>query len=314
MTKKYELTDNTKEILGHTLHQIKALKSFGNVKKGDLGGWIEDYRNLSQSGNAWIYDNAQVFDYAQIIDNAKVFDNVKVWDNAQVCDNARVYGDARIEDHARVYDNAQVYDNAWVYNNAHVYDNAIVRGHANIYDHAIVYGKAWVYDDTGVWGCASISGKAKVYGDAHVYDHAKVHGNAIVCGYAHVCGNTHVYDNAKVYGDSILQGRINIREDDDIKDKYSYLIFNNTWSSGRQFVYVLSNQHWHVGCFDGTGEELINKAYKDSELSGKMYEMYVHFAEQAVKTQAKIQQQRQSHKKFSLWLDSYPSWRYWLGL
>lgn len=47
MTKKYELTDNTQEILGHVLHQIKALKSFGDVKKGDLGGWIEDYSNLS---------------------------------------------------------------------------------------------------------------------------------------------------------------------------------------------------------------------------------------------------------------------------
>ena len=26
------------------------------------------------------------------------------------------------------------------------------------------------------------------------------------------------------------------------------------------------------------------------------------------------QQQQQPHKKFSLWLDSYPSWRDWLGL
>ena len=38
MNAKYELTNTTKDILGHTLHQIKALKSFGDVKKGDLGG------------------------------------------------------------------------------------------------------------------------------------------------------------------------------------------------------------------------------------------------------------------------------------
>ena len=63
------------------------------------------------------------------------------------------------------------------------------------------------------------------------------------------------------------------------------LNFKNTWSSGREFVYVLSNQRWHVGCFDGTGEELIKKAYQDSERSGKMYELYVRFAEQVVKTQ-----------------------------
>ena len=66
MDNKYELTDNTKEVLGHTLHQIKALKDFSNVKKGDLGGWIEDYHNLSQLGNAWLYDDAKVFDNAYI--------------------------------------------------------------------------------------------------------------------------------------------------------------------------------------------------------------------------------------------------------
>jgi len=39
--KKYELTDETKELQGKTLHRIKALKDFGNVRAGDLGGWIE---------------------------------------------------------------------------------------------------------------------------------------------------------------------------------------------------------------------------------------------------------------------------------
>ena len=32
---------------------------------------------------------------------------------------------------------------------------------------------------------------------------------------------------------------------------------------------------WRVGCFYGTGEELIAKAYKDSEKSGKSYEIIV---------------------------------------
>ena len=72
MANKYELTDHTKVVNGHTLHQIKALKDFSNVKKDDLGGWIEDYRNLSQSGNAWIYDDAQVLDYAFVSDNASI--------------------------------------------------------------------------------------------------------------------------------------------------------------------------------------------------------------------------------------------------
>ena len=34
---------------------------------------------------------------------------------------------------------------------------------------------------------------------------------------------------------------------------------------------------WKVGCFYGTGEELITKAYKDSELSGREYERVVNY-------------------------------------
>jgi len=38
---KYELTNETKMWSGIELHRIKALEDFGNVKKDDLGGWIE---------------------------------------------------------------------------------------------------------------------------------------------------------------------------------------------------------------------------------------------------------------------------------
>ena len=36
---------------------------------------------------------------------------------------------------------------------------------------------------------------------------------------------------------------------------------------------------WAVGCFFGTGEELIKKAYKDNELSGREYERLVKYVE-----------------------------------
>ena len=51
-TKKYELTDNTINIDGITLHRIKALKDFSDVKAGDFGGWIEKEDNLSQIDDA----------------------------------------------------------------------------------------------------------------------------------------------------------------------------------------------------------------------------------------------------------------------
>ena len=147
MRKKYELTEETIELYGRTLYRIKALKDFGDVEVGDLGGYIESESNLIQKGYAW------------------------------------------------------------------------------------VYGNAWVF------------------GDAKVYGNAKVFGDAKVCG------------------------------DAEIKGKTDYIEFKNWWSSGRYFTWTRSNNMWKVGCFYGTGKELVEKAYKDSELSGREYERAVKYVE-----------------------------------
>lgn len=64
--KKYRLTDE-KIIVGcRTLYRIQALRDFGEVKEGELGGYIEAEKNLSQDGNAWVSDNAQVSGDADI--------------------------------------------------------------------------------------------------------------------------------------------------------------------------------------------------------------------------------------------------------
>lgn len=57
---KYELTSETKTLGSRTLYRIKALCDFGEVKSGDLGGFIEKEDNLSQYGNAWVSGNAKV--------------------------------------------------------------------------------------------------------------------------------------------------------------------------------------------------------------------------------------------------------------
>ena len=60
--KRYSLTKNKIKLCGKTLFQIKAEMSFGNVSKGELGGYIEKEENLSQvSDNAWVYGNACVW-------------------------------------------------------------------------------------------------------------------------------------------------------------------------------------------------------------------------------------------------------------
>ena len=68
-----------------------------------------------------------------------------------------------------------------------------------------------------------------------------------------------------------------------VSDNADYIVFKNHWSSGRYFTYTKSNKMWRVGCFYGTGQELKNKAYQDSEISGKHYEAYVEFVEKLEK-------------------------------
>lgn len=208
MSKKYKLTDETINLNGATLYRIEALKDFGEIKKGDKGGFIESENNLAHEGNAWVSDDACVYD------------NARVSDNASVSNNARVYG------------------NAWLYGNTRV------------------CGYAWVADNARVYGDANVCDDSSVFGSACIYDNARVYGDALVRGYACVCG------------------------DAEVSNKSDYIVFQNWWSSGRYFTWTRSNNMWSVGCFYGTGEELIKKAYKDSELSGREYERIVKYVEE----------------------------------
>ena len=184
-----------------------------------------------------------------IYHNAKVYGVAKVYGNAIVCDDAEVYGDADIFDDADVYGNARVSGEANVFGYAHVFGNAKVYGYANIYDIATVNDDAEVYDN------------AKIYNNAHVFHNARVFGISQVCGEAHVYGEAHVFGNAL------------------IKSMSDYIVFKNWWSRGRYFTWTRSNNMWKVGCFYGTGEELIAKAYKDSEISGREYKRVVDYVE-----------------------------------
>ena len=94
--KKYELTEETKVIGGKTLFRIRALRSFGGIKAGDLGGFIENERNLSHGGNAWVGGNAEVYGNAHVGGDAEVYGNTWVGGNAQVGGHARVDGNARV--------------------------------------------------------------------------------------------------------------------------------------------------------------------------------------------------------------------------
>lgn len=157
--KKYELVKNDCITIKYAfvtdyLYRIKALKDFGDVKAGDIGGYIEKEDNLSHEGNCWVYNDAIIRGSAKLFDNAKVYGNakvsgwVKVSDNAEVFGNAEVYGDAKISGCAKVYDNAKVSDESTVSDNAKVHGNAKVFGHSTINKTREVFGYNIVYHNT----------------------------------------------------------------------------------------------------------------------------------------------------------------------
>jgi len=83
MEKKYKIRDDGR---------IVALRDFGLVKKGDVGGFIENEENLSHDGTCWIFNDAYVSGNAYVFENALVSGNALVAGNAKVNGNSHVSG------------------------------------------------------------------------------------------------------------------------------------------------------------------------------------------------------------------------------
>lgn len=166
--------------------------------------------------------------------------------------------------------------NCWIYPDAAVIDNARVMDDAKI-----VSGK--VCDNAYVHGKAEIRGNAIICNDATVCGCAEVSDFAKVGGYAIVRDNACVLDSAEIAGNVVVDGEACIRGKAYVERLSDYIVFKNWWSSGRYFTWTRSNNKWKVGCFYGTGAELIKKAYEDSEESGKRYEEIVKYVENIIK-------------------------------
>ena len=151
-----------------------------------------------------------------------------------------------------------------------------------VYDDAMVYGTARVYDNAKVYDYAEVYDKAWVYGNAEVFNNAQVYCNALVIDNARVYGKAEVYHNARIFGNARIYGNAEIRGDAEIASNSDYIVFKNWWSSGRCCTWTKSNNMWKVGFFYGTGEELIEEAYEDSEKTGEEYERVVKYVESII--------------------------------
>ncbi|EJF88001.1 hypothetical protein ME1_00965 [Bartonella vinsonii subsp. arupensis OK-94-513] len=164
-SKKYEFTCDMQCVDGHLLYRIRALKDFADVKKGDLGGYIEKQSNLSHKGDCWVYDHARVFQ------------------------NARVFGNAKVKGYF-----------VDVYGNAHVSNAVVIEGNAKIYDNACVTNYAHISDDSVICGDAHVGGNAKISDGAYICDESRVFDDAVICG-ALVSGDSYIHSAASLTED-----------------------------------------------------------------------------------------------------------------
>ena len=164
-------------------------------------------------------------------------------------------------------------------------ENLSHHGNAWVADNAKVWGEAEVSENAKVWGEAEVTYKAKVFGEAEVSENAKVYGSAQVAGsskvsgHALVSGNVLVWGEVEVSGTAEVSGNTELYGDAKVTKLEDIIVFKNHWSSGDTITYTKSNKMWKVFHFYGTGQELIDKGYRESKNSGDHYKVYVEFVE-----------------------------------
>lgn len=270
--KKYEFTGEEKEFEVVILHRIRALKDFGNVSKGDLGGWIEKEDNLSHDGIAWVGDEARVSG------NARVSESALVRDNAIICGEAQISGNATIGDSALIFDGAIIRDEAQVSGNAMV-------GEATVCDLARVSGKTIVYGKASVDGSAHADGHATISGSAQVLDHAVVYGSAVITDSATVCDLARVGDYANIGGDITFYGDAVARDSAMIRENTDWISITNIGRKGENtataFMCADGRIRATTDCFCGTLHELVSASVKTYGPDSIYFRQYLSFAELA---------------------------------
>ena len=192
-------------------------------------------------------------------------------------------GDCWIAEEAKAYKSAQIYEDALLTQEAIAFGNVCVCGNAIISNEAKVSGYTHV-EDAMIYGSAVISGDILIFGSIYIHGRVKINGTVDIRGDVHIC------DDVCICGHVTINGPAKISKDAVVCNNDDYIVFKNFWSSGRYFTWTRSNNKWSVGCFYGTGEELIKKAYQDSEKSGREYERVVRYVESILADEQKEQE------------------------
>ena len=127
---KYILTSRDTEY--PSLFRLKAVKDFSDVKKGDFGGYIYEYHNLSHKGDCWVYNEARICGCAVISESARIEDSALVAGHAIVSEDARIFGNAQVYDYVKVSGNVRISGNARILDFAEITEDSEIAGNVEI--------------------------------------------------------------------------------------------------------------------------------------------------------------------------------------
>lgn len=196
---KYEFSGEEKKFNNATIRRIRALKDFGEVKKGDVGGWIGGENNLSHYQNCWVHDDAIVVGSAKVSSNVQIRHSATVHGYATVSGTVEVCNESEVSGRVFIMDNARVLKKSKVFGNARVQGNAILDG-----DEVHVYGSS------SISGNARVCDNAKVLGTASIGEDSILMDNVLVLGNSKVKGTVKVHSNAVINSDILLSGRVDV--------------------------------------------------------------------------------------------------------
>lgn len=234
---------------GRKLQRIKAVRSFGTINEGTIGGFIEYDENLSHHGNCWVADNAIAAGESRVRRNALLRDRSRIDDHVIVSDSAIVQDKSLLRDDVLVYGHVVIGDQSFlagsvtVCGHVHIFcrprytcsgknrianlcdlvmvkDFARLEGTILLRDHCIVGGNSIIRNNVRIIEHARIEDNALIESSACIGDHALICQSAHVGGYSKIAGCCIVQGHSVIHGRSLLLCNVRVGEYSVIKNEH----------------------------------------------------------------------------------------------
>lgn len=265
MEKKYLLRkDLVKTFRKRTLYRIEALRDFGGVKKGDLGGWIQSEDNLSHEGTCWIYNNAKAFDLSSVTNDAMLLDNSMAYGKS------RIYGNALLEDHATASGRSSIGDHATLANYSKAYGNSTIYDQVELRHHSRAFGNAVLSHSVRLFDHSKVYGKSKLKHTVALFGHADVKDSTL--------WDTVVVKDSTIFS-IILSGNAHIQGDVFIHNNMDLMVLKAPWGLGAHLTYIRPSKMWSMRGRLLTSDELIARAKLVNPIIEREYKRLVEYVE-----------------------------------